>query len=138
LFTRPANVFVAGFIGSPAMNLLAGAAAGDHARAGSLSVALTPDQLAAATSSAVTIGVRPESWRLAAEGGLDARVDLVEELGSESYLYCTAVGVDGQSVVARAEGLSSTRPGDTVSLVPKPDAVHLFDTATGRRLPDRR
>ena len=70
------------------------------------------------------------------EGGLDATVDVVEELGSESYLYCTAQGMDHQEPVVRTEGLSSSQRGDQVSLVPKPEAEHLFDTATGLRLAD--
>ena len=136
LFTRPANVFVAGFIGSPAMNMLVATVDNDIARAGSLSVPLTREQLVAASSAAVLIGVRPESWRIGGgeEEGLEARVDLVEELGSESFLYCSALGMTDQPVVARAHGLSSTRPGDEVRLVPNVDEVHLFDVATGLRL----
>ena len=136
LFTQPTNLFVAGFIGSPAMNLLAAAVSDGSARAGSLAVELTRDQSKALTSAAVTIGVRPESWIVGRDGGLDATVDVVEELGSESYLYCTAQGMDDQEVVVRTEGLSSSQRGDQVSLVPKHEAVHLFDTATGLRLSD--
>ena len=136
LFTRPANLFVAGFIGSPAMNLLDAVASDGAARAGSLTVGLTPDQSSGLASAAVTIGVRPESWIVGREGGLDATVEVVEELGSESYLYCTAHGMDHQELVVRTEGLSSSQRGDRVSLVPKPEAVHLFDTATGLRLAD--
>ena len=136
LFTQPANLFVAGFIGSPAMNLLAATVSDGRARAGSLAVGLTPDQVNALTSASVTVGVRPESWIVGRDGGLDATVDVVEELGSESYLFCTAQGMDHQEVVVRTEGLSSSQRGDQVSLVPKPEAVHLFDTATGLRLSD--
>ena len=136
LFTRPANLFVAGFIGSPAMNLLDATVSDGVANAGSLTVELTPDQSSGLTSAAVNIGVRPESWVVGSEGGLDATVDVVEELGSESYLYCTAQGMDHREVVVRTEGLSSSQLGDQVSLVPKPEAVHLFDTATGLRLAD--
>ena len=136
LFKRPANAFVAGFIGSPAMNQLTAIIDGQVARAGSLSVPLTREQIDAATAPSVTIGVRPECWQIGGPGGLDARVDLVEELGSESYLYCTVSGMDHQPVVARTEGLSPRRPGDDVSLVPKPGEVHLFDAATGLRLPE--
>ena len=136
LFTRPVNLFVAGFIGSPAMNLLDATVSDGAARSGSLTVELTPDQSSGLTSAAVTIGVRPESWIVGREGGLDATVDLIEELGSESYLYCTAQGMDHKEVVVRTEGLSSSQRGDKVSLVPKPEAVHLFDTATGLRLAD--
>ena len=137
LFTSPVNVFVAGFIGSPAMNLLAAKVGDDGATHGSLTVPLTPEQRSRLTSDAVTIGVRPEAWTLGIEGGLDVEVLVVEELGSESFLYCTdpaADAVTGAQVVARAEGLSSSVPGDHVSLVPRPDRLHLFDTATGARL----
>ena len=61
---------------------------------------------------------------------------MVEELGSEPYRYCTAQGMNHQEVVVRSEGLSSSQRGDQVSLVPKPEAVHLFDPATGLRLAD--
>jgi len=135
LFMRPVNEFVAGFIGSPAMNLLAGhTGGGTGASHGSLDVAMTPEQLEALTSGSVTIGVRPNDLDLSADGGLDATVDVVEELGSEAYLYCTATGTD-TPVVARTDGLSSVRQGERVSLVPKPGRVHLFDSRTGSRLP---
>ncbi len=136
LFTRPDNLFVAGFIGSPAMNLLEGTVNDGIASAGSLEVPLTLEQSQMLTSAAVTIGVRPENLITASEGGLDARVNLVEELGSESYLYCTADGIDDQEVVVRTEGLSSSQRGQKVSLVPQPNTVHLFDTASGLRLVD--
>ena len=130
-------MFVAGFIGSPAMNLLAGEIGDDGATHGTLTVPVTPEQRAGLTSDAVTIGVRPEAWTLATEGGLDVQVAVVEELGSESFLYCTDAAADvvtSTQVVARAEGLSTSVPGDLVSLVPRPDRLHLFDTATGARL----
>jgi len=136
LFTRPANLFVAGFIGSPAMNLLDGTISDNVARTGSLEVPLTPEQSSGATSDALTIGVRPENWSTASDGGLNATVNLVEELGSESYLYCTAEGAGQREVVVRTEGLSSSQRGDRVSLVPQPDSIHLFDAETGARLAD--
>jgi multiple sugar transport system ATP-binding protein len=142
LFTSPVNLFVAGFIGSPSMNLLSATAGDDGATHGTLTVPLTLGQRYALTSDAVTIGVRPEGWTLRANGGLDVTVAVVEELGSESFLYCTeaatngtGVGTAGNQVVARAEGLSSSSPGDRVSLVPVPGRLHLFDSATGARLP---
>ena len=64
-------------------------------------------------------------------------VAVVEELGSESFLYCTEPGADAvttQPIVARAEGLSTSQPGDHIGLVPRPERLHLFDTATGARL----
>jgi multiple sugar transport system ATP-binding protein len=145
LFTSPVNIFVAGFIGSPAMNLLPATVDEGGATHGSLTIPLTLGQRYALTSDAVTIGVRPEAWVVQANGdgerGLDVTIAVVEELGSESFLYCTdpaaetnGLGV-GPQVVARTDGLSSSSPGDRVSLVPLPDRLHLFDSATGARLP---
>jgi len=136
LFANPVNLFVAGFIGSPAMNLLAATVDGDDAVYRTLRVPLTASQRAALTTDEVTIGVRPEAWSDAGEGGLDVTVVVVEELGSESYLYCSDRPEDptAPQVVARAEGLSSTAKGDRLSLVPRPDRLHLFDSATGARL----
>jgi multiple sugar transport system ATP-binding protein len=134
LFMHPVNVFVAGFIGSPAMNLMPSTLNGDAAHFGTLAVPLTAAQRAATTSSAVTIGVRPENFAVASSGGLDAHVDVVEELGSESYLYCSVDGYDAP-IVARTEGLSTAMRGDRISLVPAAESLHLFDTATGDRLP---
>ncbi len=134
LFTKPINQFVAGFIGSPSMNLLPATVSKATAAYGSLRVPLSADQLEALRSGAITVGVRPNDLDIAAEGGLNATVEFVEELGSEAFLYCIADGTDTE-VVARTDGLSSLRSGDTVSLVPKPAGVHLFDTKSGARLP---
>ena len=134
LFTRPANQFVAGFIGSPAMNLLPATVEEDTASYGSLRVPLTPDQLEALTSGAVTVGVRPNDLTIGADGGLNATVSFVEELGSEAFLYCVDDATNAE-VVARTEGLSVLQRGDMVSLIPSPVGVHLFDTKSGIRLP---
>jgi multiple sugar transport system ATP-binding protein len=134
LFTSPVNEFVAGFIGSPGMNLLAATTSGAEATYGSLRVPLTPEQLEALTSAAVTVGVRPNDLDIRADGGLNATVEFVEELGSEAFLYCTADGTQ-QQIVARTDGLSALEPGDKVSLVPRPAGLHLFDTKSGARLP---
>ena len=104
LFTNPRNIFVAGFIGSPAMNLMPATMTGDAARVGSLTLPITPGQRSALSSGRIVVGVRPESFDVAARGGLDAHVDLVEELGSESFLYCSAPGVADKQVVVRSEG----------------------------------
>jgi multiple sugar transport system ATP-binding protein len=136
LFTRPLNSFVAGFIGSPAMNMMEATMGSDGATFGSLVIELTPEQRSALTSDKVTVGVRPEGLHAKGDGGLDATVITVEELGSESYLYCTPVAHPELTVVSRTEGLSSIRPGDLVHLVPDRGSLHLFDGATGDRLPD--
>jgi multiple sugar transport system ATP-binding protein len=101
-----------------------------------LTVPLSVAQRNALTGPNVVVGVRPESFATRADGGLDCVIDLVEELGSESYLYCTADGVPGTPVVARTEGLSASSRGDSVSLTPMPASTHLFDAATGLRLPE--
>jgi multiple sugar transport system ATP-binding protein len=75
------------------MNLMPATLAGDAAEVGSLRVPLTSAQRAELTSERVVVGVRPEGFAIGTTGGLDATVDLVEELGSECYLYCTAPGV---------------------------------------------
>ncbi len=134
LFTHPVNEFVAGFIGSPAMNLLPATTSGAEATYGSLRVPLTPDQLEALTSAAVTIGVRPNDLDIHPDGGLNATVQFVEELGSEAFLYCIADGT-AKEIVGRTDGLSPLERGDKVSLVPRQDKVHLFDTKSGARLP---
>jgi len=137
LFTRPANVFVAGFIGSPAMNMVTCDVKGDTAEFSSLVVTLSPAQQAALTSGQLTVGVRPEGLHVSTDGtGMHATIATIEELGSDSYLYCTPDGHPDVSVVSRTEGLSTARAGDAVVLRPDPGALHLFDTATGARLPD--
>jgi multiple sugar transport system ATP-binding protein len=137
LFTRPLNMFVAGFIGSPAMNMFACKVDGEGAEFSSLRIPLTPEQRAALTSNALSVGVRPESLHISPDDqGLRATIATVEELGSDSFLYCTPDGHPDISVVSRAEGLSGAQAGDQVILRPDPGALHLFDTATGLRLPD--
>ncbi len=95
---------------------------------------LTPEQLETLSSAAVTVGVRPNDFDIRADGGLNATVEFVEELGTEAFLYCVADGTE-KEIVARTDGLSQLRGGDKVSLVPRPTAVHLFDTKSGARLP---
>ena len=136
LFTHPANVFVAGFIGSPAMNLLQCTVSPDGAHFGAFSIRLTPGQRTAVSSDQITVGVRPESLHVAAQGGLEATIDTVEELGSDSFLYCSPKTHEHLTFVARIEGLTTIRAGTTVNLVPDPGSLHLFDTASGARLPD--
>jgi len=137
LYETPNNVFVAGFIGSPAMNLLPAELVGEGARVGTATVPVDAGIRAAATGSSVTVGIRPEDLELATNGepGLTVVVDLVEELGADGYLYGHTVG-DGEraDVVARVDGRVHPAGGDTVTLVPHPSRLHVFDTATGDRL----
>ena len=133
LFTRPANTFVASFIGSPAMNMLQCTATSDGLEYGSLHLPLTALQRTALTSDQVTIGVRPEALRIGSEG-LEATIVAVEELGSDSFVYCTPNGHSDESLVSRTDGLNTSQPGTIVHLMPDTVSMHVFDTASGARL----
>jgi len=136
LYDRPANLFVASFIGSPAMNLLQATPDPGGARIGDYVVPI--DRTAAARSSGeITVGVRPESWRLVpdGEGGLPVTVSVIEELGADAYMYGTS-DVEGtpRDVIVRLEARRAVEKGATVHVTTDPERVHVFDTATGARL----
>ncbi|MFD8497011.1 ABC transporter ATP-binding protein [Amycolatopsis sp. NPDC059657] len=130
LFARPVNVFVAGFIGSPAMNLLETTVDGDGAIVGSSRLPLTPEQRSALTGPGIVVGIRPEGWEIGGTG-LAATVEVIEELGSDQYLYCRTSG--GQVLTVRTPGMAPWQRGEKIELAPK--TAHLFDQATGDRLP---
>src|SRR4051794_29891282 len=124
LYERPANVFVAGFIGSPAMNLAPAQLTGDGAALGGITVPLSRDTIAAAGSDEVTLGFRPESLEVAEEGGIAVQVDLVEELGSDAYVYGKLISdgaAEGNAVVARVDPRKTPTMGDTLHLRIRPD-----------------
>jgi len=129
LYNRPDNLFVAGFIGSPRMNLLPGrvTAAGKVALGeGGHEVACTTGSLA--TGAKVTLGIRPEHLALAPEGqGLPLAVDLVERLGGESYLYGASAGLP--QITLRLDGQSEHERGHEVALAFPQQSLHLFDEA---------
>ena len=82
----------------------------------------------------LVVGLRPESLELAADG-LPARVEVVEELGADSYVFCVAeVGGETTKLVARVETRRAPERGSNVSLKPRPDEAHLFDSESGERL----
>jgi multiple sugar transport system ATP-binding protein len=137
LFTRPINTFVAGFIGSPAMNMVTCTVDEHGGEFSSLRIPLTAEQRAALTSPSLTVGVRPEGLHISPDDqGLHATIGTVEELGSDSFLYCSPAGHPELTVVSRAEGLSGAKAGDEVVLRPDAGSLHLFDTLSGARLPD--
>ena len=137
LFTRPVNTFVAGFIGSPAMNMVRCEVDEHGGEFSGMKIPLSPEQRAALTSSSLTVGVRPEGLHVSPDDqGMRATITTVEELGSDSFLYCVPDGHADLTVVSRTEGLSGAKAGDPVILRPDPGALHLFDTASGARLPD--
>ena len=137
LYDRPANAFVAGFIGSPAMNLLVAPVSGGQAKLGSLSI---PVPSSAGTS--VTVGVRPENFS-PTTGGFDVQVEVVEELGADAFVYGKpadssvkfANSIDeGAQIIIRWDPKSPPKPGSTVSVAANPGAIHLFNSATGERI----
>jgi multiple sugar transport system ATP-binding protein len=142
LYNRPANVFVAGFIGSPAMNLLQLTVSADGAHIGPRRIPLTPKSLAAATSTnakVATIGIRPEDIEITPDtDAWPVEVDLVESLGADAYVYGHVTMIDGSSkdVIVRADGRTPPSRGETVHVRAKPDHVHVFDSDTGQRLGD--
>ncbi|RJT95231.1 sn-glycerol-3-phosphate ABC transporter ATP-binding protein UgpC [Arthrobacter frigidicola] len=136
LYERPKNVFVAGFIGSPAMNLLELPVADGGVLFGGTVYPVRNDILDAAAGNTVTLGVRPEDLVLAAPGeGLQVEVDVVEELGADAYIYGhTTLNGQNHDMVARVDGRRPPMKGDTVYVRPEQGHVHLFDTTTGARL----
>jgi multiple sugar transport system ATP-binding protein len=135
IYEWPANVFVAGFIGNPGMNLLAGEVSGDGARAlrmeaGALAI---PEQMPLSPGGRVVAGFRPEAVAIDPDGGgVAASVSIVELLGSEVHVVAT---VGSSRVVVRQE-LSQPRPaiGAAIRLRIDERAVHFFDAVTGERI----
>jgi multiple sugar transport system ATP-binding protein len=136
LYDRPVNLFVAGFIGSPQMNLLEGTAVDGKVQLGGYRVPV--DEAAARRMQGrVTVGVRPEAWRLVgdSDGGFPVQVTVVEELGADGFVYGTT-DVEGTpaSIIIRIQGRDSVRKGETLHVTTDPQHVHVFDTETGERL----
>jgi multiple sugar transport system ATP-binding protein len=129
LYDTPANVFVAGFIGSPAMNFLKGHIEAGAFRLGSLSLPL-PTTRGVSEGSRVTYGIRPEHWKLDANG-VPAIVRLVEPTGSETQVVAE---IEGNRVVCAFRERVLHHPGETLHMTPDPACAHLFDDATGVRL----
>ncbi|MFT4123570.1 MAG: sn-glycerol-3-phosphate ABC transporter ATP-binding protein UgpC [Microbacteriaceae bacterium] len=139
LYGKPANVFVAGFIGSPAMNLFEVDIVDGGLTFGTAVAAVERETLASTSGAKATIGVRPEDLVVAPDGaGLPVEVDVVEELGADGYLY-GHTEVDGKriDIVARVDGRSHPDAGDRVVITPQPDHVHVFDVASGERLTEK-
>ncbi|AUI51168.1 ABC transporter ATP-binding protein [Arthrobacter crystallopoietes] len=138
LYDTPANIFVAGFIGSPAMNLLELPVADGGVQFGGTVYPVPRDVLGSAHGSTVMLGVRPEDLEQAPDGqGLAVEVDVVEELGADAYVYGhTEVNGSRHDITGRVDGRTPPKAGTTVYVRPKQGHVHLFDTQTGLRLGD--
>jgi multiple sugar transport system ATP-binding protein len=137
LYHNPANRFVAGFIGSPAMNMVDAeikANAGNVvtlALPGSMEIEIPAPAVDAAPGTKVTLGLRPESLDLSAEGPLRGTADIVEHLGSETLIYIK--GAHAGPLIVKSVDFTAVKPGDAVAVSVRPDRTCLFD-AGGRSL----
>jgi multiple sugar transport system ATP-binding protein len=129
-------VFVAGFMGSPAMNLLSAELHADGVHLGDAVVPIPP-QTRSRVSGEITVGLRPEDWVVLGEGqrGLPMDVAITEELGSDAYMYGSVVDKgEPKEVVVKLERNIRFEKGDVVQLSADPTTMHIFDTARGDRL----
>jgi len=134
LYEHPRNAFVAGFIGSPAMNLVTAPVQDGAVSLGGASVPL-PREAVAEAGAQVTIGVRPEDFALTTDPrGIAVVADVVEELGADGYLYGHTSEGERVDVVARVDGRVHPGVGEAVRLTVDPARVHVFDPSSGARL----
>ena len=138
LYNAPANTFVAGFIGSPAMNLLPGVIESGRVQLDGIGHEPFPP-MGRGGNQRVVVGIRPEALSLGVGGGhetpmvaFEARLDVVEPMGNEMVVYATVSGAD--QLVARVPPREIPPVGTTISLAFDPSAVHLFDASTGDAL----
>jgi len=133
VFARPADTYVAGFIGAPTMNFLPAvlASGGTAARleAGPL-LGFADGRRAGADGHPLTIGIRPE--HLALGPGLDLLVDLVEPLGSETLVHGHLAGTEDQSLAVKLNGPAPG--GERLGVRLQPEHLHVFDRGSGHRI----
>ena len=134
LYEQPENTFVAGFIGSPAMNLcLCQLGTNGSVSLGGVEVEL-PRGARDRLGDNVVVGLRPESLELASDG-IAASVEVVEEIGADAYVFSSAeLGGEETKLVARVESKRAPERGARIALRPRPGEAHLFDPQTGSRL----
>jgi multiple sugar transport system ATP-binding protein len=148
LYDRPGNAFVAGFIGSPAMNLRVVDLVPGGAQLGNIVLPLSPEVSTAANAAGlkqINLGVRPESFHAEGQGdpnesvdarGLKIEVKLVEELGADAYVYGELPGdnADSKPYVVRFDGRVPPRIGDVMTIDVRTGEEHAFHPETGERL----
>ena len=142
-YDRPANVFVAGFIGSPAMNIGTFEVHGDHVQIGQAQVPLSREVIAALTPAdegKITVGFRPESIDIVAAhtpGAIPIDIDLIEGLGSDAFCYGHLTGSDpsDQQYIIRVDPRHEPQAGSTIWVAIRDGEQHDFSAATGVRLP---
>ena len=130
LYDRPANVFVAGFIGSPAMNILKGTVSNGSLRTDDGTDWPLPTTLKSAKEGPAVYGVRPEHLRIES-GGIPATVQVVEPTGSETQVL---MKIGSQTMIGAFRERVSAKPGEILPVRPDPALVHLFDQQSGQRL----
>ena len=134
IYRRPANRFVAEFIGTPTMNLMpATLSRNEIAWCGARGP--RPALLQAVTDGSYDLGIRPEHWRIAgaadAAPALQLAVDVVEPMGSDTFVFGE---LGGRRIAARVDADAAVRVGESLPLVPDWNKLHLFDTASGQRI----
>ncbi|NBS85614.1 MAG: sn-glycerol-3-phosphate ABC transporter ATP-binding protein UgpC [Micrococcales bacterium] len=136
LYERPANVFVAGFIGSPAMNLLELKIVAGGVQFGTGSIKVDAAVLGKTKAKTVTVGLRPEDLVLTTKGnGISVEIQVIEELGADAFLYGNTT-IEGKKIdiIARVDAKNHPMAGETVNLIPQGGITHLFDITSGLRL----
>jgi multiple sugar transport system ATP-binding protein len=150
MYDRPANLFVAGFIGSPAMNLVEVPITDGGVKFGNSIVPVSREALTTAADGGdrtVTVGVRPEHFDIVGDqttslakdepAGVAVTVNVVEELGADGYVYGTAeIGGTPTDIVVRVGGRNVPMKGEVLHVVPRAGETHVFSTSTGERLSD--
>ncbi|MDT0441996.1 ABC transporter ATP-binding protein [Streptomyces johnsoniae] len=155
MYDKPANLFVAGFIGSPAMNLVEVPITDGGVKFGNSVVAVERAALTEAQGKGdtnVVVGCRPEHFAVVngngegaglakaeegKEAGLAVTVNVVEETGADAYIYGTAeFGGDTKDLVIRVDSRDVPDKGATLNVVPKPGETHVFAAGSGERLSD--
>jgi multiple sugar transport system ATP-binding protein len=139
LYDRPVNTFVAGFIGSPAMTLCTvpvGTNGSVDLGAGKVALAeATAATIAARGLGRVVVGLRPEALEIGSDG-IAARVEVVEELGADSYVFCASeVAGLATRLTVRTNARRTPHRGERITLRPVDGEVHFFDPDSGERLP---
>lgn len=136
LYNNPANIFVAGFIGSPKMNFLKGRVAADNRGLMELetgeTLPLPATGFAQRPGEAVTLGVRPNHLSIVAGGPVHMEVKSVEQLGGEAYVYGSLK--NGQSITLHVPGQIGAEIGEVLTLTPDGQEIQLFDTDSGLTL----
>ncbi|KKB76965.1 ABC transporter [Devosia soli] len=130
LYRQPANLFVAGFIGSPAMNFFDATVSGNTARtAGGEVFAFEPGPKVS-DGEKVTVGIRPEHLQLGSSG-ISGQVSFVEPTGGQTFV---TVDVSGQPVVVTVSGEETINPGESLNIITNPRQTYVFDSRTGERV----